>query len=412
MLTLPKPSSESGFPVVVYAMIALATATFVLNPHEELPQWRFIGTLLALAALAVIYALPDHSDRDRTKNLRPLPLLVLLAVAVLVLLINVLGLHGGVTFLPFLLFLVVGHAFTNIPVPYALFYSGAVLTAWMVWLYQAGNSLETVIANGASVSVGMIFTAIFSLLTTLYREESARTSLLLTELQQTHEALNVAQEQQKSLAAAEERVQIAREIHDGLGHHLTALNVQLQAAAKLLERDPERAAQAVNTCRDVAQAALQEVRYSVASLRRTPLDGTSLDVAIAKLVEDFAKVSPLRVTFAQTGTPPALPSAAALTLYRAAQEGLTNAQKYSGGSSAHVQLTFAGDGTAVRVTNDGPPVTTTGEGFGLIGLRERATQLNGTLHASPQPTGGFVVELTLPLDFKESIDHDSRRAGG
>jgi signal transduction histidine kinase len=413
MFSLPRPSSESGFTFVVYAMIALATATFVLNPHEQLPQWRFVGTLLALGALAVLYAVPDENSRDRTKNLRPRPLALLGLAALLVLLINGLGLHSGFTFLPFLLFLVVGHVFTNFPLPFAIVYSISVLAGWLGLLYfNSGVGGEELIANGASILVGMIFTAIFSLLTTLYREESARTSTLLVELRQAHVALQEAQNQQKALAVAQERVYLAHEIHDGLGHHLTVLNVQLQAAAKLLERDPERAAQAITACRDVAQAALREVRYSVASLRRTPLDGTSLDEATATLVADFAKLSPLQVTFTQTGTSDELVPAAALTLYRAAQEGLTNAQKYSGGTSAHVQLTFTPHNALMRVTNDGPVVTATGEGFGLVGLRERAIQLNGSLHAAPQPNGGFLLELTLPISPKEKIEDDSRYAGG
>lgn len=413
MFSFPNRSAESGFAIVVYAMIALATATFVLTPHEALPQWRFIATLLALATLAVVYALPDVTSRDRQKNLRPGPILSVLIAAGLVLLINGLGLQSGFTFLPFLLFLVVGHIFTNFPIAYAVSFSITLLGAWLGVLYfNFGTPIDELIANAASIAVGMIFTAMFSLLTTLYREESARTAGLLAELRRAHAALQEAQAQEHALAVAQERVYLAHEIHDGLGHHLTALNVQLQAAAKLLERDPERAAQAINTCRDVAQAALREVRYSVASLRRTPLDGTSLDVATAKLVEDFAKVSSLRVTFTQTGRADHLASAAALTLYRAAQEGLTNAQKYSHGTTVQVHLTFTDSTAAVRVINDGSLVTTTGEGFGLIGLRERASQLNGTLQATPQPAGGFLLELTLPLAPKEIDYDDSSCAGG
>lgn len=407
MFSFPKLTSDNGFTVVVYAMIGLAAATFVLNPHEDLPPWRFAATLVALVALALLYALPDTSSPDRAKNLRPRPIVLVIVAGLLVLLINGLGLHDGFTFLPFLLFLVVGHTFTNFPIPFATIYSALMLAGWLGLLYGATEVRgEALIANGASILVGMIFTAIFSLLTTLYREESGRTAKLLRELQQAHTDLQAAQSQQRALAVAQERVYLAHEIHDGLGHHLTALNVQLQAAEKLLERDPDRAAQAIHACREVAQAALREVRYSVASLRRTPLDGTSLDAATATLVADFAKVSPLHVTFTQSGSANDLAPAAALTLYRAAQEGLTNAQKYSAGSSAHVQLTFTPHHTQMRVTNDGPVVTTTGEGFGLIGLRERALHLHGTLEAAPQPNGGFLLQLSLPLTPKEKVEDD------
>jgi signal transduction histidine kinase len=110
------------------------------------------------------------------------------------------------------------------------------------------------------IGLGLLFTATFSVVVMRYAEQKAHAEALLRELQVANAELAAAREREKELAVAGERLRLARDIHDGLGHHLTALNVQLQAAAKLVGRDPDRAASAIAICREEAQAALDEVR--------------------------------------------------------------------------------------------------------------------------------------------------------
>ena len=109
-----------------------------------------------------------------------------------------------------------------------------------------------IVAQIPSIALGLIFTLVFSIVLTRLSEQMVRTERLATELQAANEALAAARERELALAVAEERVRLAHEIHDDLGHHLTALYVQLQAATRLLDRDPERAAQALNLCREEA----------------------------------------------------------------------------------------------------------------------------------------------------------------
>jgi signal transduction histidine kinase len=132
--------------------------------------------------------------------------------------------------------------------------------------------------------------------------------------------------------------------------------VQLQAAARLVERDPARAAAAIHSCREVAQVALDEVRQSVAAMRRTPLDGRSLPEAIGALVNDFGRRAGLAASFAARGEAVALPPAAAQTLYRAAQEGLTNARRHGAARSAAVTLLYGTEGVSLTVEDDGSGV--------------------------------------------------------
>lgn len=197
----------------------------------------------------------------------------------------------------------------------------------MLWL--RGVPLAQILTQAPSIALGLTFTLIFSIVLAQLSEQMARAERLAAELRAANEALAASRERELALAAAEERVRLAHEIHDGLGHHLTALHVQLQAAARLLEHDPVRAAQALHLCREAAQAALTEVRQSVAMMRSNPLADQPLPVVIKRLVHDFSRVASFQIRFEQAGEIGEISPAMAMTLFRAAQEGLTNVQKHA-----------------------------------------------------------------------------------
>ena len=187
-----------------------------------------------------------------------------------------------------------------------------------------------------------------------------------------------------------------------MGHHLTVLSIQLQAAGKLVERNPQAAAEAIQLSRSEAQAALEEVRRSVAVMRRSPGESQPLPAALAAMVRDFDERAALRASFEQSGAPVELSPYAYQTLFRAAQEGLTNAQKHGKNvQHAWVQLAYRADAVRLSVRDDGQAVEDCCDdepGFGLAGLRERVGQLGGTLRSGPGETGGFEIEVSLPLE--------------
>ncbi|WP_322495238.1 histidine kinase dimerization/phosphoacceptor domain-containing protein, partial [Chloroflexus sp.] len=173
--------------------------------------------------------------------------------------VNYVGLDAGWTFLPFLLFVIASQAVIGLGVWRGLGISLLLYLGWSGVLWLRDAALEYLLAQTSSILFGLIFTLVFSVVLARLADQMARAERLAAELRAANAALAAARERAVALAAAEERVQLAREIHDGLGHHLTALNGQLQAAARLLDRDPERAAQALALCREEAQAALAEV---------------------------------------------------------------------------------------------------------------------------------------------------------
>lgn len=393
------PADAGALVVAAYAVILVALITFVLNA-QGLPPIRYYGTILVLSAMLVLHVM--WAEVGTRLGMERADRLILMLNGGLFLLANYLGLGSGArfSFLPFLLFMVVSQGLVSLGFRDGLAYMAMCTIGWLGVLWLRGATPSDLLSNLASISLGLVFTLTMSWVIVLFQRQMVRAEALAAELRTTNLALQEARERERELAAAEERVRLAHDIHDGLGHHLTVLNVQLQAVDKLISRDPARAADSLAIARTEARAALAEVRRSVAAMRQAPLDGQTLPEAIAALVRDFDRASPLAATFTLNGTPQPLGPAATMTLYRTAQEGLTNTQKHASASAVVVTLTYADTAAQVRVCDDGQGTLSPGAGggFGLVGLRERAERLHGTFEAGPGPEGGFVLEATVPLE--------------
>ncbi len=225
---------------------------------------------------------------------------------------------------------------------------------------------------------------------------------LLSELQEAHRQLKEYTEKVETLAVAEERNRLAREMHDTLGHRLTVAAVQLEGAQRLMLSDPERAARMVGTVREQVSEALAELRKTVATLR-TPLEvDLPLPVALGRLAEDFMAATGLLVHYDLSGDLanglPQLPAEQRLALYRAAQEGLTNVQRHSQAGQVWLRLYLDGKLVVMEVEDDGVGMPEQPQaGFGLRGLNERATRLGGSLVCEPRQGGGTRLVFRMPL---------------
>ncbi|MEV7785321.1 sensor histidine kinase [Streptomyces sp. NPDC088106] len=203
--------------------------------------------------------------------------------------------------------------------------------------------------------------------------------------------------------ADEERLRIARELHDVLAHSISVINVQAGVGLALLDRDPEQARTALTTIKAKSKEALGEVRQVLDTLRapgaapRTPAPG--LD-RLPELVEQAAGAG---LTVTVEGEPQRLPPGADLAAFRIVQEALTNVVRHSGSREARVCVERSGGRLRLRVDDDGPATGADagGGGNGLAGMRERAAALDGTVEAGPRPDGGFRVLAVLPLEGTE-----------
>lgn len=248
-------------------------------------------------------------------------------------------------------------------------------------------------------SFAMAFTLIFTLLTVSSEKARDEIQRLATELGEANGKLREYALQVEELAATRERNRLAREIHDSLGHYLTVVNVQLEAARALRESDPVGARQALDKAQTLTQEGLREIRHSVAALRSSPLDNKSVPEALCQLVAEN-QTGGLAAELEVRGTPRPLPPQTGLTLYRAAQEGLTNIRKHARAQHASILLEFQSSGAVtLRISDDGIGTTKNGAnltGFGLLGLRERVNLLAGQVSIKSAPNQGFTLELVVP----------------
>jgi signal transduction histidine kinase len=206
---------------------------------------------------------------------------------------------------------------------------------------------------------------------------------------------------------AEERVRIARELHDLVAHHVSVMGVQAGAARRVMGRQPEKAAEALSSIEASSRQAVEELHRLLGFLRREgEADERAPQPGLAQLRDLVAEATQgeLVVDLAIEGDPRPLPPTLEVSAYRVVQEALTNSRKHSRGTTANVRLRYGTDTLEVEVLDDGlalaeRPVGTE-RGHGLIGMRERASLHGGHVKAGPRPGGGFAVHATFPLDGK------------
>lgn len=196
--------------------------------------------------------------------------------------------------------------------------------------------------------------------------------------------------------AGDERLRIARELHDVLAHSISLINVQAGVALHLMGEHPEQVRAALTAIKAASSEGLRDLRGTISVLRdggsRAPTAGLAdLDRLLAG-----ARSAGLDVQHAVMGSPRPLPPPVDLAAYRVAQEALTNITRHSGATRARLGVAYEDAAVVLTVDDDGPSAPRPGSGHGLLGMRERAAALDGELRAGPRPGGGFSVRLRLP----------------
>ncbi|MGW6279540.1 sensor histidine kinase [Kribbella sp. NPDC055071] len=228
-------------------------------------------------------------------------------------------------------------------------------------------------------------------------------------------AAHHATQQEAGRQLAEQRLEIARELHDVLAHTITIISVQAAVGAEALGKRPEQVAQSLAAVRSAAREALSELRGVLAGLRTdSDLDSANLDSAnldrvaapqpgladLPRLI-DQTIAGGVAVRFVTTGTAPTMTATIELTIYRVVQEALTNIIRHSHADTAAVSLAYAPGHVVVDVSDDGPAVEArlnpNHVGHGLVGMQERVRLLGGRLTAGPTQQGGFQVLAELPI---------------
>jgi signal transduction histidine kinase len=287
----------------------------------------------------------------------------------------------------------VSEAFFDFKWPGAAAASGWLFAATVgVFWYRYG--WRAVPEAGVNFLAAFAFTIAFTLLARQAITAKDRAEELQQELQGANAQLRAHAAQAGDLATTRERNRVAREIHDGVGHYLTVVKTQLDAAAAILPTQPDQALVAITKAAKLTGDALDDVRRSVGTLR-TDAARPPLPEALRELAAHGAPVPTLTVE----GSPRPLPPGVEHALYRAAQEGLTNIRKHARATSTLMRLDYRTPQRVVLELADngvgsaGP----TGEtGFGLRGLRERIEVLGGTVNTGNRLEGGFALRVEVP----------------
>jgi signal transduction histidine kinase len=387
----PNPRAVDIAIVAVVGTAQIAAASSGHGWHSSAVGQRHLDALgvalLAVSAIALA-----------ARRQRPVPVLVV--TVVMVMLYYLLGYPYGVAFLSL----------------YVAFFTAVVtghrLAAWVGSVALSANMYLSWMA-GYPMGAGRINWALACLLIVLGAGEVVRLRrAYLDSLRQRAIEAERTKDEEGRRRASEERLHIARELHDLIGHNISLINVQASVALHLLERQPEQAATALTAIKQASKDTLDELRLVIGAVRgagdegspRRPVRGLGdLDALVSA-----AAAADLDVRMEVAGEPRPVPAGLGLTAFRIVQESLTNVRRHAGPATVAVRLEYGDRDLTVRVEDDGhgpvaaAPASVPRErasgGRGVTGMRERAAAVGGQLEAGARPGGGFQVVARLPLD--------------
>lgn len=298
-------------------------------------------------------------------------------------------------------------------------YRAATLLSLPVTVFTIGTDEHTRIM-GAMTSPPVVptqYVPLLILIPLIFAANGMRTWKLRTaESQDRVSVLERGRAEELRRATEQERARIARELHDVVTHNVSMMTIQAGAARKVMDLAPDDAREALLAVEAAGRAALTELRHTMGLLTmndpRDPGRPVAPDLApqpgldqLDSLV-DRMRHTGVPVTLTMSGTPRDVPSGIGLTAYRVVQEALTNTVKHAHGAQANVSIDYADDQLRVEITDTGGVPSAgaaTGNGRGLLGLRERLSVYDGALHTGRRLTGGFRVRAHIPLPPVEVV---------
>lgn len=269
---------------------------------------------------------------------------------------------------------------------------------------SGGGALTSEIVTDALLPLGW-FTAAF-----VMGEVTRQRQAYLHEVEQRAIEAERGRDEAARRRATEERLRIARELHDSLTHSISVIKVQAGVAAHLARKRDEEVPDALLAIQAASSDATRELRATLEVLRETDGEaepGTATVSGLDQLADliERSRLAGVPATVQVRGGERALPPEIDRAAYRIVQEALTNVARHAGQATATVQLEYRPDGLVIQVDDDGPTAATSpaAPGVGLIGMRERVTALGGELRAGPRPAGGFSVRAEIPLPEKAPV---------
>jgi signal transduction histidine kinase len=376
---------------IAFAVVVLASYFSTFSLMERTSS----ADLLLMIGLGVAYIAIGIYGYSFVVRAGKLPLFLVYFAGQILLGGMIIYLGKGVGFNAMVLLPLAGHSVVLLPQTWRLIVNLAIILVYVSAL-QITSNWSLVSASMPVFLAGQIFIVVFTQMAV--NEEKARSEVekLVKDLADANQSLRAYALQDEELAITKERNRLAREIHDGLGHYLTTIFMQVQAARAVMQIDPHKSQDALATAQNLAQEALVDVRESVSALRDSDSERLPLPEEIGNLLRGCANAG-ISTELKLLGTARSLTPQAQLTFYRAVQEGINNTVKHARATQLTVALDYSQpDRVKLVLQDDGVGANRMDGGFGLIGIRERVTLLYGAFHITTAPGEGFRLEVSLP----------------
>jgi len=385
-------SSFAAFFAVVVIGYGMALLGMVFDSGWEASAWK-IGVSVLLGLIYIFWGVRNDELFDRFPTRLGTAVLFIIPIALVLIVQALLGANGTwLLSLP-----IVATAVERLrPIwRWPVYFASLLGLALPLWLIT--GSFNVIVGPVLVFIPAILFVVAFTAARLNERDARRQAEGLTVELEKANHQLATYAVQAEEVATIQERNRLAREIHDNLGHYLTVVNVQIEAARAVMAQDPNKAQDALGKAQRLTKEGLMAVRQSVAALRESPTDSQSLIDAISALADE-TRSSGLVVEFVIAGERRHLDAQSKLTLYRVAQEALTNARKHARASRIDLLLDYD-DAQQVKLSvqdNGVGTADTEHNGFGLIGMRERIQLLGGSLTIETEPGKGFLLETAVP----------------
>ncbi len=385
---------SSGSAELAFAVVVLASYFAMFSEMKETDAFRLVGmVLLGIGYISIgIYGY-DYCLKKQSVEWVVLYFLVQIPLGAFIVYLG-----RGVSFSALLLLPLAGNAVVMVQ-GYGLY----AVNAFIVFGYIIAVRLHTgtwadVWASLPTILAGLVYIMVFTQMA-LDEEKSRReVERLVDKLESANIKLKKYADEVEELAIIQERNRLAREIHDGLGHYLTTIYMQLQAAEAIIDKDQRKAISAIAKAKAQSQNALIDVRKSVSALRYDPEEYESFESVLLKAIRpcEWVGITP-RLTM--QGTEAKLTPTHRSTIFRIIQETVNNTCKYSKASVYEVNIDYnQGEKICLQIKDDGVGTEIFQGGYGLLGLKERVELLNGKLEIQSSPHEGFQLDIEIPYD--------------
>jgi len=390
----PINSIASGSSDLAFAVMVLASYFAMFSELKETDYLRLIAMVL-LGVGYISFGIYGYSFCLKQKSFEWTIFYFLIQIPLGSLIVF---LGKGAGFSALLLLPLAGHAVVMAPGYWLYFVNGMIVFGYaVVQRLNTGNWSE-IWTTLPTVFAGLIYIMVFTQMA-LDEEKSRReVERLVGELEDANQRLRIYADEIEHLAIIQERNRLAREIHDGLGHYLTTIHMQLQAAQAVLEREPKKAGESIEKARSQSQLALIDVRKSVAALRVDEVQNEDFELVVQRAIRPCQWID-IKTNYEVLGENRPLTTVLRDAIFRILQETVNNACKYSKAKNFYLTIDYTDqEKIKVMIADDGIGANEFHGGYGLRGVKERVEMLNGNFLIKTSKNSGFKIGIELPYD--------------